>query len=37
MKGYTLVEVLFALALLGMVALGIGAIYVAVHFIVKFW
>jgi len=36
-KGFTLIELVLSIALIGAVALMVCAIYVAYHFIAKFW
>jgi prepilin-type N-terminal cleavage/methylation domain-containing protein len=36
-KGFTLFELVFALAALSTVALALFGVYVAFHFIYKFW
>jgi prepilin-type N-terminal cleavage/methylation domain-containing protein len=35
--GFTLIELLIVLAVLASLAIGVGMLYVAVHFISKFW
>ena len=37
MKGYTLIELLIVIALIGTVAVGGFGLYVLWHFISKFW
>lgn len=36
-SGFTLIEILFALASLASIAIAWGAIYIGLHFISKFW
>lgn len=36
-SGYTVAELLMAIAGLGMVCLVLGGLYVGVHFLLKFW
>ncbi|MGS0980990.1 prepilin-type N-terminal cleavage/methylation domain-containing protein [Burkholderia glumae] len=36
-KGFTAIEVLFVIASLASIAVGVGVLYAIVHFISKFW
>lgn len=36
-KGYTLIEVMIVIVIIGIIASVIGLAYVGIHFISKFW
>ena len=37
MKGYTTIEILVLLSIIATVVVGGGALYIVIHFILKFW